>query len=748
MFKWGNSYYLYILSATVFFIGLFAGWNSSQAQERNTSRQLPWVTYMSRSQRWADESRRYMARIEFQNFLHNRKKHNEYLETLKQENIEQYLEETRKSYELQIADDYLTENFGDKFTIDAVTRTINTHDLRRSQTYKDNKTQLLIHHTVHDRNNINSIEDEKNLMKQIYQFHTFTRGRGDIGYNFIIGPSGTIYEWRAGWPGIVAAHAKYNNVPSVGISLMGNFEINQPTPEQIKALINLSTSLAYYYDIDPFARWHFHTQSSEYPYVDNHEHYNLAWHRDAGTTSCPGHNLYEILPWVRKAVAWRLEKMYQFVERTSDKPKIEIIKNTYLLHDKIETITIPVWLVWTNATCSSLSENLLVTSCSYDRWNQLLTLTLGQKKWAITGIRPIQVTTEKDNYILQLSLVWTNEIAKLLTHIKERYITNNGELPTKKPMSKIQKKISLTDIKELITKKVHVLLYELSTEFDTRPIRCPDWCILNINGKDIDGPSQFIVSKVIKNDADPSLSIRFQWKEIASKSLSIRSKREWWTVIFAWYTRTSYAWIPRNSFQWTIDFRTQSYIDYQTNNTKRDITITNNLSLSNYLQWIVETNDTESIEKNKVMTLLAKNYVLFYMDEAHQHPFVPNNVTYNAIDDPRMFQKYVGAGVKETLTLRSQALFATRNMVVLYDNHLAFLPYFNCSAWFTRSAQEKRWRKDTPYLQSKIDIAQCTNFNGHGVWLSGKWATILAQKWVTMKNIIQYYYDNVTIESR
>ena len=31
-------------------------------------------------------------------------------------------------------------------------------------------------------------------VRDIYKFHTVNRGRGDIGYNFVIDPQGNIYE--------------------------------------------------------------------------------------------------------------------------------------------------------------------------------------------------------------------------------------------------------------------------------------------------------------------------------------------------------------------------------------------------------------------------------------------------------------------------------------------------------------------------------------------------------------------------
>ncbi|MBP7885056.1 hypothetical protein KAZ93_02720 [Patescibacteria group bacterium] len=64
-------------------------------------------------------------------------------------------------------------------------------------------------------------------------------------------------------------------------------------------------------------------------------------------------------------------------------------------------------------------------------------------------------------------------------------------------------------------------------------------------------------------------------------------------------------------------------------------------------------------------------------------------MSYNAVDDARIFQKYAGAGVGDTLTLWPRALKATKGQYVMYTNTLAFLPYFSCSAGFTRSAAEK-----------------------------------------------------------
>jgi hypothetical protein len=43
------------------------------------------------------------------------------------------------------------------------------------------------------------------------------------------------------------------------------------------------------------------------------------------------------------------------------------------------------------------------------------------------------------------------------------------------------------------------------------------------------------------------------------------------------------------------------------------------------------------------MAILAKSYMAYYLNPANRHPSIPTGETYNAIDDPDYFQKYVGA---------------------------------------------------------------------------------------------------------
>ncbi|MEI7919512.1 MAG: hypothetical protein WCH65_04890 [bacterium] len=67
----------------------------------------------------------------------------------------------------------------------------------------------------------------------------------------------------------------------------------------------------------------------------------------------------------------------------------------------------------------------------------------------------------------------------------------------------------------------------------------------------------------------------------------------------------------------------------------------NKTTFDNYMKGIGETSDSDSLEKQKLVLLLAKMYTLFYINGKNAHPSIPAGASYQAIDNPDMFQKYV-----------------------------------------------------------------------------------------------------------
>ena len=118
------------------------------------------------------------------------------------------------------------------------------------------------------------------------------KGWDELGYHFVIG-NGTHsgdgqIEVGTRWPKQKwGAHAKTSdnrfNDYGIGICLVGNFEIDRPTPAQLKAATRLVSYLMETYHIAP--------------------QYVLG-HGDTKPTDCPGRNL--ALGWVRAEAAHRL----------------------------------------------------------------------------------------------------------------------------------------------------------------------------------------------------------------------------------------------------------------------------------------------------------------------------------------------------------------------------------------------------------------------------------------------------------
>uniref|UniRef100_UPI00398F2180 peptidoglycan recognition protein 5 n=1 Tax=Pristiophorus japonicus TaxID=55135 RepID=UPI00398F2180 len=140
-----------------------------------------------------------------------------------------------------------------------------THELRMSLQY------AVIHHS--DGNRCFSMSVCKEQLRNIQYYHMVTRNWCDIGYNFLIGEDGKIYEGR-GWTKMGAHTRGYNHI-SLGISIMGNFTSvvpNRKAQTAAQSLIQCAASRGY---LSPT--------------------YILMGHKQLGSTNCPGNALYNVI---------------------------------------------------------------------------------------------------------------------------------------------------------------------------------------------------------------------------------------------------------------------------------------------------------------------------------------------------------------------------------------------------------------------------------------------------------------------
>jgi hypothetical protein len=102
--------------------------------------------------------------------------------------------------------------------------------------------ELIVHHTAFATSGIGgtSFAAEARHMRAIQRWH-FERRFVTIGYHLVISPSGRVF---AGRPlDRLGAHTLGFNTGSVGICLMGNFQLERPTRAALAALRDARTVL-------------------------------------------------------------------------------------------------------------------------------------------------------------------------------------------------------------------------------------------------------------------------------------------------------------------------------------------------------------------------------------------------------------------------------------------------------------------------------------------------------------------------
>lgn len=121
--------------------------------------------------------------------------------------------------------------------------------------------------------------DEDVSAADVHQWH-LNNGWAGIGYHFVIRKNGSIERGRP--LNTIGAHCYGYNKDSVGINLVGDFEMAEPTDAQITSVKVLTAWLCRFYRLNPKS-------------VST-----LVGHRDLNDTLCPGRNLYTQINDIRK----------------------------------------------------------------------------------------------------------------------------------------------------------------------------------------------------------------------------------------------------------------------------------------------------------------------------------------------------------------------------------------------------------------------------------------------------------------
>ncbi|KAA1427115.1 FG-GAP-like repeat-containing protein [Nocardioides antri] len=147
-----------------------------------------------------------------------------------------------------------------------------------------------VHHTV--SSNDYSRDQVPGMIRSIYAYHVNGNGWSDIGYNFLVDRFGRIWEGRFGGidRAVVGAHTLGYNDNAFAMSAIGNFETARPSRAMLRAYGRL------------FA-WklglHGVSAGDGRQYVTSRYFKAINGHRDAGSTACPGINLYRRIDRIR-----------------------------------------------------------------------------------------------------------------------------------------------------------------------------------------------------------------------------------------------------------------------------------------------------------------------------------------------------------------------------------------------------------------------------------------------------------------
>lgn len=159
----------------------------------------------------------------------------------------------------------------------------------------------VIHHTA-GTNNYTAAQSA-GIVRSIHDYHTYSRGWDDIGYNFLVDKYGQVFEGRYGTlssaPGemVIGAHAAPANTGTVGISVMGTY-MNSVRPSDL-VLTKIEDIIAWQFSlagVDPFGTWTYRNRAGAMVTANT-----ILGHKDVSSTACPG-TIYDQLGRIRTRV--------------------------------------------------------------------------------------------------------------------------------------------------------------------------------------------------------------------------------------------------------------------------------------------------------------------------------------------------------------------------------------------------------------------------------------------------------------
>lgn len=620
-------------------------------------------------------------------------------------------------------------------------------------------------------------------VRALYKYHAASKGWGDIGYHYVIDENGQIYEGRQGGKFVVGGHAYCNNVGTVGVVLLGNFEIEQPSQKQAQSLQWLLSDLAKQYNINMNNSVQFHGKKFESPIVR---------HRDLLSTLCPGYYLSEAFG--------------------------QIIKNVRS-GNLSAPVTFPVISRSSSSTASSASSsipgavqsNLAPGIAFYGRTTvsinpggkQRLSFTYtADERGAYEGkkVADLQISSSDIKLYVDNGRGWV-PVTKgiLLQSDLPAHETASLQLVIEAPMNPGTYWMDIGGIRFTISvagRRIRTGTYESPFNANSYVIVEP----ISSSRPSLIGRIRPYTRRTMHDSVTSSLSSSSRSalsSSSASRSSSVSSVSTGTpirirlssdgnpTVTFSnagsvggssvnagtavsLFSRGSECVASRNGVQLSSSsilrltqntgaFTVTGIASNKTRSYKGALecrvingalVLINELPLDDYMAGLAEEPDTEPYEKQRAFAIAARTYAKFYMDPANRK-FA--GMPYDGSDNPAEFQIYAGVDFTANNPNWLRAVQATAKQVLTYNGQIIKPAYFSSDDGRTRTPIEAGW-KNFPFAEifsSKTD-PWCSGMTlrGHGVGMSGCGALGQAKEGRSAEQILQYYYPGVRISEQ
>ncbi len=626
-------------------------------------------------------------------------------------------------------------------TTKTLTRNVRGQNYRWPQRYSPKVQVLTVHHTAQKVTGDNRSGVER--MRALYEYHANSRGWGDIGYNFVIDEEGQIYEGRAGGKSVVGGHAYCANVGTIGIALMGNFEVERPTQTQVKSLQWLLADLADEYRITLSRKIRFHGSNME----------PIVGHKTFVSTMCPGYYIWETLSQIRRNTSSGntnnpvrfprppgITKTKRTIRSALD-PTLTAVGSTELTGPPGGQTRLSLLFRAGSSTAQRRSRiaDVIRSDSRIGIWQELngremrvrreliLAEAVRKGKTLILSLR-IQFPRDSGTYTLRIG-----NVSYMLRVTGKRIDTERftSRVSTMPPPTRVQQSISRP--RPVRTSRTPTVTPSQSTTSDSIRIRLgyenDTATIYSNRGLLIEGKTDSHARINLSKNGSRCVAMEGS-RQLAQGRVRLIS-RDGITTIESWEKNA-------NRFRGIIECR---IVD-------GELTLINELPLESYLSGLAEEPDTEPYEKQRAFAIAARSYAAHYMESANRKfPGKP----YDGDDSPARFQKYGGVAFEQANAKWTQAVRSTDGIVVMKNGQVVKTPYFSSDDGRTRSPEENGW-SNFPFAEvfsSKPD-PWCAGLElrGHGVGMSGCGSEAQAEEGKSAEEILEYYYPGTGLRAR